>query len=69
MTCCQVFLSALALLSMFWQAYNVDKLTVLRPASVMAETARKMLSMNRTLCEGVEEPQKMMPAIRQVAQK
>jgi hypothetical protein len=49
--------------------YKVDKLTVLRPASVMAETARKRLSMNRTLWLGVEDPQKIIPARRHVAQK
>ena len=49
--------------------YSVDRLTVFNPASVIAETARKKLSMYRTLWAGVEEPQKMREATKHVQQK
>lgn len=55
MICCHVF--------------SVDKLTVLSPASVIAETVRKSESMNRTLRGGVDEPQKMIAAKRVVTMK
>jgi hypothetical protein len=55
MTCCHRF--------------KVERLMVLRPASVMAETARNSASTKRTLRGGVDEPQKMIAAIRQVTIK
>jgi hypothetical protein len=39
------------------------------PASVIADTHRKRLSVNETLLAGVDEPQKMMAEIRLAAMK
>ncbi len=49
-------------------AYSVDRLTVFNPASVIAETARKRLSIYRTRWAWVEEPQKMREATKHVPQ-
>jgi len=48
---------------------RVERLTVLRPASVIAETVRKSESMKRTLRGGVDDPQKIMPEMREVKMK
>lgn len=42
-----------------WNVFIVDKLTVFRPASVMALTVKNNESMYRTLWAGVELPQKI----------
>jgi len=55
MICCHVF--------------RVERLTGLRPASVIAETVRYSESMKRTLRGGVDEPQKMIAVIRVVTMK
>ena len=52
-----------------WKVFNVLRLMVFRPASVMAETTRKTASMKRTLRKGVAEAQKMMEAIVHVDRK
>jgi len=54
-TCCQVF--------------NSDKLTVLRPDSVMADIQRKIESKKLISNAGVEEPQKTIPERRHVPMK
>ena len=71
MTCCQVLLfpSVVSDLALRVETYSSDRLTVLRPASVIADTARKRLSMNLTLSPEPDEPQKMMAARRHVEQK
>lgn len=55
MTCCHVFSS--------------DRFTVFNPASVIADTHKNRLSVNETLCAGVEDPQKMMAEMSPVAIK
>jgi len=46
--------------------FNVLRLTVFKPAKVMADTVKNKLSVKLTLRNGVDEPQKMIADIRHV---
>ena len=52
-----------------WKVFICDRLTVFRPAKVMALTVRKRESVYEMLRAGVEEPQKMMLEKRHVPMK
>lgn len=52
-----------------WNEFKVDRLTVLRPASVIADTARNKQSMNLTLRDGVELPHSTTAKERDVKMK
>lgn len=52
-----------------WKVFKSDRLTVLRPASVMALTQRNRESVKLTLLAGVEAPQKMTADTRHVMKK
>jgi hypothetical protein len=52
-----------------WNVFNVLRLTVLSPASVIAETVRNRESVKLTLRKGVLEPQKITADRRHVRRK
>ena len=52
-----------------WKVFSVERLTVFKPASVMADTARNKASINARLLGGVEEPHSMIPDTRHTARK
>jgi hypothetical protein len=52
-----------------WNVLSVERLTVFRPANVMALTTRKRASVKWTLFAGVEAPQNMTALKMQVQRK
>lgn len=47
-----------------WKVFSVDRLTVFRPARVIALTVKNNASMYRTLWAGVELPQRIAEVTR-----
>jgi hypothetical protein len=52
-----------------WNVFSVDRLTVFRPARVMALTVKNSESMYRTLWAGEDVPQKMAEVMKETPMK